>query len=143
MGACAAPPSATGVSAAGSGEGAGAAATAAAHMRARSVALTAGDGAIHVEHVADDGVDLLRIASRDRAGLFSHIAGVLAMHGLDVVGASAATGADGVANATNRQVDLNGEPLPPLDACMRCRTFPCGVARVLTGDRRPATGSRQ
>jgi [protein-PII] uridylyltransferase len=63
----------------------------------RLAALTAGDGAIHVEHVDGDGVDLLRIASRDRAGLFSHIAGVLAMHGLDVVGASAATGADGVA----------------------------------------------
>lgn len=63
----------------------------------RLAALTAGDGAIHVEHVEGDGVDLLRIASRDRAGLFSHIAGVLAMHGLDVVGASAATGADGVA----------------------------------------------
>ncbi|MBU6316324.1 MAG: [protein-PII] uridylyltransferase [Acidobacteria bacterium] len=64
---------------------------------ARLAALTANDGAIHVEHVEGDGVDLLRIASRDRAGLFSHIAGVLAMHGLDVVGASAATGADGVA----------------------------------------------
>jgi [protein-PII] uridylyltransferase len=63
----------------------------------RLAALTAGDGAIHVEHVDGDGVDLLRIASRDRAGLFAHIAGVLAMHGLDVVGASAATGADGVA----------------------------------------------
>jgi len=63
----------------------------------RLAALTAGDGAIHFEHVEGEGVDLLRIASRDRAGLFSHIAGVLAMHGLDVVGASAATGADGVA----------------------------------------------
>ena len=63
----------------------------------RLAALTAGDGAIHVEHVDGDGVDLLRIASRDRAGLFSQIAGVLAVHGLDVVGASAATGADGVA----------------------------------------------
>lgn len=63
----------------------------------RLASLTAGDGSIHVEHLEGDGVDLLRIASRDRAGLFSHIAGVLALHGLDVVGASAATGADGVA----------------------------------------------
>jgi [protein-PII] uridylyltransferase len=39
----------------------------------------------------------LRIASRDRAGLFSIMAGVLALHGLDVVGAAAITGADEVA----------------------------------------------
>jgi [protein-PII] uridylyltransferase len=61
------------------------------------------DGGVAIEHdaVVDvDGlvdIDLLRIASRDRTGLFSLIAGVLALHGLDVVGASAATGADGVA----------------------------------------------
>jgi [protein-PII] uridylyltransferase len=45
---------------------------------------------------------MLRIASRDRAGLFAHIAGALALHGLDVIGAAATTGGadtgmDGVA----------------------------------------------
>jgi [protein-PII] uridylyltransferase len=55
------------------------------------------DGAMHIEHVDQGEVDLLRIASRDRTGLFAQIAGVLALHGLDVLSASAATGADGVA----------------------------------------------
>ena len=64
---------------------------------ARLADLVAGDGEVHVEHVALDDVDLLRIASRDRAGLFARIAGTLAVHGLDVIGASALTGADGVA----------------------------------------------
>lgn len=59
---------------------------------ARLVGLVA-DGSVHVEHVALADVDLLRIASRDRAGLFAHIAGALALHGLDVVGAAATTGA--------------------------------------------------
>lgn len=68
---------------------------------ASSVSLP--DDGVAIEHdaiVDVDGlvdIDLLRIASRDRTGLFSLIAGVLALHGLDVVGASAATGADGVA----------------------------------------------
>ena len=34
--------------------------------------------AVHVEHDDQGDVDVLRIASRDRAGLFAHIAGVLA-----------------------------------------------------------------
>ncbi len=55
------------------------------------------DGALHVEHEPVGDVDALRIASRDRQGLFSIIAGVLAVHGLDVVGADAYTSADGVA----------------------------------------------
>ena len=64
---------------------------------ARLAALVALDGAVHIEHETQGEVDLLRLVSRDRAGLFAHIAGVLALHGLDVVGASAVTGADGVA----------------------------------------------
>lgn len=56
-----------------------------------------GDGALHVEHEPFGDVDALRIASRDRQGLFSIMAGVLAVHGLDVVGADAHTSADGVA----------------------------------------------
>lgn len=54
------------------------------------------DGEVYVERDATPDVHLLRIASRDRTGLFARIAAVLALHGLDVVGASAATG-DGVA----------------------------------------------
>jgi [protein-PII] uridylyltransferase len=41
--------------------------------------------------------EMLRIASADRRGLFSLIAGTLALHGLDIVGAEAFTGADGTA----------------------------------------------
>ncbi|HNJ97575.1 MAG TPA: [protein-PII] uridylyltransferase [Ilumatobacteraceae bacterium] len=63
---------------------------------ARLAALVA-DGSVHVEHVEAGDVDLLRIASRDRSGLFAHIAATLALHGLDVIGAAATTGADGVA----------------------------------------------
>ncbi|HTH06141.1 MAG TPA: [protein-PII] uridylyltransferase [Ilumatobacteraceae bacterium] len=49
------------------------------------------NGEVHIEHDALADVDLLRIASRDRAGLFARIAGVLASHGLDIVGAAAST----------------------------------------------------
>lgn len=52
---------------------------------------------LHVEHEPFGDVDALRIASRDRQGLFSVIAGTLALHGLDVVGADAYTSTDGVA----------------------------------------------
>ncbi len=66
----------------------------------RSVALAAlvrDDGELHLdrEHVGD--MEVLRIASRDRRGLFAVIAGTLALHGLDVSSASAFTTADGVA----------------------------------------------
>ena len=64
-----------------------------AHL-ARSVEA---DGSMYIEQEDSGDVEVLRIASRDRAGLFAQIAGVLAVHGLDVIGASAATGADGVA----------------------------------------------
>ncbi len=59
--------------------------------------LVASDDQLHVAVVRSGDVDVLRIASHDRAGFFSITAGVLALHGLDVVGASAVTGADGVA----------------------------------------------
>ena len=55
------------------------------------------DSAVHVHHVDDGEFHLVRIASRDRVGLFAHIAGVLTLHNLDVVGASAATAGDGIA----------------------------------------------
>ena len=63
----------------------------------RLAALVTADGETHVEHVALGGVELLRVAGPDRTGLFAHMTGVLALHGLDVVGASAFTGADAVA----------------------------------------------
>jgi [protein-PII] uridylyltransferase len=70
--------------------------------------LVESDGAMHIEHVDQGDVDLLRIASRDRTGLFAQIAGVLALHGLDVLGASAATGADGVAVDEFRVAKIDG-----------------------------------
>jgi [protein-PII] uridylyltransferase len=60
-------------------------------------ALVRAHDGVHMQHVDDGEFHLLRIASRDRAGLFAHIAGVLTLHGLDVVGASAITGGDGTA----------------------------------------------
>ncbi len=70
--------------------------------------LVEADGAMHIEHVDQGDVDLLRIASRDRTGLFAQIAGVLALHGLDVLSASAATGADGVAVDEFRVAKIDG-----------------------------------
>ena len=61
------------------------------------VAQVRADGGLHVEHEPAGEFDLLRIASRDRQGLFAVIAGTLALHGLDVVGAEAFTDADGTA----------------------------------------------
>jgi [protein-PII] uridylyltransferase len=55
------------------------------------------DDGVHVHHVDEGEFHLVRTASRDRAGLFAHIAGVLTLHSLDVVGASAATASDGIA----------------------------------------------
>lgn len=55
-----------------------------------------GDG-IHLEYQEMADHDVLRIASADRSGLFSVIAGTLALHGLDVLSADARTAADGTA----------------------------------------------
>ena len=54
-------------------------------------------GGVLIEHEAVGVFEMLRIASADRRGLFALIAGTLALHGLDVVGAEAFTGADGTA----------------------------------------------
>ena len=61
------------------------------------IAQVSADGEMHVEHEREGEFDLLRIANRDRRGLFSVIAGTLALHGLDVVGADAFTDGDGTA----------------------------------------------
>jgi len=60
-------------------------------------ALTAADGQVHLEHVESGDIELVRIAIGDQSRLFARIAAVLALHGLDVVGAAAITRADGVA----------------------------------------------
>ena len=55
------------------------------------------DDALHIEHEPSGDFDVLRIVSRDRRGLFAVIAGTLALHSLDVVGASALTDPAGLA----------------------------------------------
>jgi [protein-PII] uridylyltransferase len=54
-------------------------------------------GGVLIEHETVGEFEMVRIASTDRRGLFSLIAGTLALHGLDVVGAEAFTGLDGTA----------------------------------------------
>ncbi len=55
------------------------------------------DNALHIEHEPSGDFDVLRIVSRDRRGLFALIAGTLALHSLDVVGANALTDPAGLA----------------------------------------------
>jgi [protein-PII] uridylyltransferase len=59
-----------------------------------ALAAAAGAGEVQVVHVASDEVDLVRVAGADRSGLFATIAGVLALRGLDVLGAAAFTVGD-------------------------------------------------
>jgi [protein-PII] uridylyltransferase len=66
------------------------------------------DGALHIEHENVGDFDVLRIASRDRPGLFAVIAGTLAVHGLDVVGADAFTLAGGAAVDEFRIMRIGG-----------------------------------
>ncbi|MGB8860608.1 MAG: [protein-PII] uridylyltransferase [Ilumatobacteraceae bacterium] len=54
-------------------------------------------GGLHLQHVSEGDLEVLRIASADRSGLISLIAGTLSLHGVDVVGADAHTGPDGTA----------------------------------------------
>ena len=65
-------------------------------------------GGVLIEHESVGDFEMLRIASADRRGLFSLIAGTLALHGLDVVGAEAFTGADGTAVDEFRILRANG-----------------------------------
>jgi [protein-PII] uridylyltransferase len=65
-------------------------------------------GGLLIEHQSVGDFEMLRIASADRRGLFSLIAGTLALHGLDVVGAEAFTGADGTAVDEFRILRSNG-----------------------------------
>ena len=67
------------------------------HLERLAALVSDVPGAVHTEHEDLGDVEVLRTASRDRTGLFATIAGVLALHGLDVVNAAAATSADEVA----------------------------------------------
>jgi [protein-PII] uridylyltransferase len=49
------------------------------------------DRPVVVHHESDGGFDLLSVAAIDHSGLFAQVAGVLSVHGLDVLGAVAAT----------------------------------------------------
>jgi [protein-PII] uridylyltransferase len=54
-------------------------------------------GVAHMEVDNGDEFDVLRVACHDRAGLFATLAGVVTLHGLDVVAAAASTAPNGVA----------------------------------------------
>jgi [protein-PII] uridylyltransferase len=115
----------------------------------RLVEQVGADGAPHVEHETDGDFDVLRIASRDRRGLFAVIAGTLALHGLDVVSADAFTGEDGMAvdefrilrsqvrmtNWTKVAVDLRAALAGEVDIDarleQRIKSYGRGVKRVL------------
>ena len=62
----------------------------------RQLAEAASGGGLHVEYGKSGDMDVVRLAGADRAGFFARITGVLALHGLDVVGVRAST-IDGVA----------------------------------------------
>lgn len=65
------------------------------------------DGGQHIEAYGN----VLTVVNDDRPGMFSRIAGVLAMHGLDVLAAAAVSNDDGRALDEFRVVDpLRGEP---------------------------------
>ena len=61
----------------------------------RQLAEAASGGGLHVEYGKSGDMDVVRLAGADRAGFFARITGVLALHGLDVVGVRAST-IDGV-----------------------------------------------
>lgn len=76
------------------------------------VAAVAERGDMHLEHVVEGEFEVLRIASADRSGLFSLIAGTLSLHGVDVVGADAHTGPDGTAVDEFRLARAQGTAVP-------------------------------
>ncbi|MDP2291348.1 MAG: [protein-PII] uridylyltransferase [Actinomycetota bacterium] len=76
------------------------------------VAAVAEHGDMHLEHVMEGEFEVLRIASADRSGLFSLIAGTLSLHGVDVVGADAHTGPDGTAVDEFRLSRAQGTAVP-------------------------------
>ena len=59
--------------------------------------IAAANGGTAVQHSREAGVDRLTIATRDRPGILSLLAGTLAVHNVSVLGGSAYTRDDGVA----------------------------------------------
>ncbi len=72
------------------------------------VAKAEADGDAHVEIEAADDFDVVRIAVRDRSGLFAMLAGVFTLHRMDVLAAAAATASSGVALDEFRVVHASG-----------------------------------
>ncbi len=55
------------------------------------------DGRLHVDHEQVGELLVLRVATMDQPGLFSRVAGTLAMHGIEIAGADVWTSLDGIA----------------------------------------------
>jgi [protein-PII] uridylyltransferase len=55
------------------------------------------DGRLHLEHEQIGELIVLRVATTDQPGLFSRVAGTLAMHGIEITGADVWTSLDGIA----------------------------------------------
>jgi [protein-PII] uridylyltransferase len=72
------------------------------------VAKAEADGDAHVEIESAADFDVVRIALRDRPGLFAMLAGVLTLHRMDVLAAAAATAGSGVALDEFRVVRASG-----------------------------------
>ena len=67
------------------------------------------DGRLQLEHERVDELLVLRVATMDQPGLFSRVAGTLAMHGVDVAGAEVWTSLDGIAVEEFVVVPRSGE----------------------------------
>ena len=77
-------------------------------LTAPPVAWPTGNGSRNVDHHGD----VLTVVTEDRPGVFSRVAGVLALHGLDVVAASAVSNDDGWARSEFRVVDAVRDVTP-------------------------------
>lgn len=67
------------------------------HFALMATPLEATDARTHVLQTDEPGVYELTVVTRDRPGLFSKVSGVLALNGINIVGAQASTRSDGVA----------------------------------------------
>ena len=68
-------------------------------------------GGVWAEHVQVGEYDQYRIATKDRPGLFAHVAGALALNRADVFGAEAWTSGDGIAIEQFDILPTSSEPL--------------------------------
>ncbi|MCU1502348.1 MAG: glnD [Ilumatobacteraceae bacterium] len=74
------------------------------------VNLVRQDGQLHTEHEELGDFFVLRVATMDQPGLFARVAGALAMHGVDVLGADVWTSLDEVAVEVFQLVPSPGGP---------------------------------